>query len=474
LNIIYCEKCGKRISAEELNEGAVETAENQFLCAGCNAPAPAVQRPKSGQAVNQVLTQSPAPSARRTTSTHIPKHSSPQAARKDTKDSSKGAGKEPLSLPVIAGIGVGGLSLIVGLVLLFGGRKKEIKEPGGETARTAATVKDEGSKAPVLKSASPPVPDPKQIIEMKPPPQQTPQLQLPVADSAPPVKAQDDRAKQFEKEMEEFRNQRAKRVLDEHIAWFKQNPTDGWNYKIRLQEFVGSYGTAPVAAEARKLIDELKDVKPPPDVLESAAPESKNYQLVYDLNLARLGQSITYTVDNCASIKQAFDRIAYFLELQKKSGETEYIYISMDAFTDDPKKIGIPTVESGARFQQKVTNMNVIVNANGITGGNALDSGNIEFWPNNYGPNNSANIPNAAQDKFDFGDGMGAPDQGYGSMQIHNHAARQTLFAINHWGVGESADIGIGNSPAGNPDWTFVGNGGSYRTKRLRILVHLK
>ena len=64
-----------------------------------------------------------------------------------------------------------------------------------------------------------------------------------------------------------------------------------------------------------------------------------------------------------------------------------------------------------------------------------------------------------------------SPVDGYGSMQVHNHDARQTLFAVNHWKQGAKADIGIGNSPSGNPDWTFTGNAGSYRTKRLRVLV---
>ena len=63
---------------------------------------------------------------------------------------------------------------------------------------------------------------------------------------------------------------------------------------------------------------------------------------------------------------------------------------------------------------------------------------------------------------------------GYGSMQVHNHDARQTLFALNHWSEGSRADLGIGNQPKDNPDWTFAANAGSYKTKRLRVLVHLK
>jgi hypothetical protein len=45
------------------------------------------------------------------------------------------------------------------------------------------------------------------------------------------------------------------------------------------------------------------------------------------------------------------------------------------------------------------------------------------------------------------------------------------LFAINHWSQGSKADIGIGNQGNGNPDWTFAGNAGSYKKKKIKILV---
>jgi sialate O-acetylesterase len=66
------------------------------------------------------------------------------------------------------------------------------------------------------------------------------------------------------------------------------------------------------------------------------------------------------------------------------------------------------------------------------------------------------------------------PEDGYGSMQVHNHDARQTLFVINHWREGTHADIGIGNQPKDNPDWTFAGNAGGFRAMRLRVLVHYR
>ena len=60
----------------------------------------------------------------------------------------------------------------------------------------------------------------------------------------------------------------------------------------------------------------------------------------------------------------------------------------------------------------------------------------------------------------------------YGSFQIHNHGAAQTLFAYNRWGgAGGNGDLGIGNQGAGEPDWTFAQNANTYTTKNLQILV---
>ncbi len=208
------------------------------------------------------------------------------------------------------------------------------------------------------------------------------------------------------------------------------------------------------------------------DLLALKVPEAKDYQLVYDLDLGKLGAEITYDVDNHSKVHQPFDRIAYFLELGGADKNTQYLYVSLDAFTDALDKIGVPTVRSGAHFQRNVANINVYSNVKGIVTGTGLQGGNIEFWPNNYGPANSANVPNASGEVWDFGDEPGDPVDGYGSMQVHNHDARQTLFALNHWREGSHADVGIGNQPAGNPDWTFAGNAGAYQVKRLRVLVH--
>lgn len=213
---------------------------------------------------------------------------------------------------------------------------------------------------------------------------------------------------------------------------------------------------------------------PKHDYLALKVPEADGYKLVYDLDLAKLSGTFKYDVDQSAALSGAFDRIAYFLELHDQNGGVQYCYVSMDTFTKELKKIGIPTAESGARFQTNVKGVNVISNVKGVPTGSAPDGCNIEFWPGNYGPQNSANVPGASATVFDFGDQPTDPVDGYGSMQVHNHRTGQTLFAINNWKAGPRADLGIGSSTGQTRDWTFTGNASSYSAKRLRVLVRMK
>ncbi len=73
---------------------------------------------------------------------------------------------------------------------------------------------------------------------------------------------------------------------------------------------------------------------------------------------------------------------------------------------------------------------------------------------------------------FDFNDNGSSTGNGYGSMQIHNYGASQTIMAYNRWsfsGNSGNEDIGIGNQPTGNPDWTFAQNSASFATKNLYV-----
>lgn len=208
----------------------------------------------------------------------------------------------------------------------------------------------------------------------------------------------------------------------------------------------------------------------------AAVPEAKGYTLVYDLDLGKVGGgAVPYDIDNHAAVGP-FDRIAYLLELQGADGASQFAYVSMDAFTQDAGKIGVPTAASGARFQQKVANLNVFSDVAGVVTGTGLAGGNIEFWPNNYSQGNGAGVPGASDQSFDFGDQFNDPVDGYGCLQIHNFLAKQTVLAVNNWKAGRDGDVGIGNQAggSGNPDWTFAKNAGNWPIKRLRVLVRLK
>jgi sialate O-acetylesterase len=201
-------------------------------------------------------------------------------------------------------------------------------------------------------------------------------------------------------------------------------------------------------------------------------PEALGYELVYLVDLARLGATVPYEIDRSAKVG-AFDRIGYFLELQREGQPLQYVWAAMDAFTADARKIAVPTLASDATFQQAVGNLTVASNVKDVATGMVAD-GRIEFWSNDYAPQNSANVPGASSEVFDFGDQMGGGKGGYGCMQVHNVGARQTVFAINQWKGGARADLGIGNAPGKNTDWTFAGNAGGYALKKLRVFVRLK
>jgi hypothetical protein len=214
----------------------------------------------------------------------------------------------------------------------------------------------------------------------------------------------------------------------------------------------------------------------PAEVVTNIGAAAAGYELLYSLDIPTTGNfnaGNPYTVDNSAG-GGSFSRVAYYLELQVGAGPVEYVWAAMDAFTANKAQLGVPTVGSGAFFQQTVNNLDVISNAAGVVNGTGLSTGNIEFWPSNYNASNVATIPNASETLWDFGDGGANTGAGYGSMQIHNHdvAAAQTLFAMNRFGVdGNPLCLGIGNRPTDQPDWTFADNAATYSRRVLHVMV---
>ncbi len=202
-------------------------------------------------------------------------------------------------------------------------------------------------------------------------------------------------------------------------------------------------------------------------------PEAKDYKLVYALNPVDPqvdGQKIVYIVDKHSEFTGKISRIAYYLELNKADGSYDYVFVATDPFTQDISKIGVPDLDSKAKFQQKISNVIVKSNVAGVKNGLFAEGCNMEFWGTSYGPDNSLSIPGASDTLCDFGD-KPISEGDYGSMQIHNYIEKQTVFAFNHW-IGRSlADIGIGNFPGSQPDWTFSANAGKYAGGKLLIMV---
>ena len=209
--------------------------------------------------------------------------------------------------------------------------------------------------------------------------------------------------------------------------------------------------------------------------LNTFIPESKDFKVVYIMDPSNPkttngGKTMVYSTDKKADITGEIEKIAYALVLNNK----DYVFVSMDPFTKDLNKIGVPTAATKAVFQQKLKNMFVKSNVKGVTNGEFPDGGNIEFWSSNYRANNTSKIPGGSTSKYDFGDQRSGGALGYGSMQIHNHKAKQTIFAFNNFKAGKNADLGIGNNPKGHPDWTHSKTAGKYKSAKLYIMVKTK
>ncbi len=198
---------------------------------------------------------------------------------------------------------------------------------------------------------------------------------------------------------------------------------------------------------------------------------AKQFDLVYDLDLKSLGPNIAYTTDRSSELAdQPFTRVGYFLELVQNDDTEQWVWVTLDAMTDAPNQLGIPSLEAGFSWQQTAENLSIYSNLESIAG--LTGQGHLEFWPDNYGPANTPEIPGASASTYDLGDQRaGNGSAGYGCMQIHHLESTQTIFSINRWSLWQAGDAGIGNSPGPNPDWTFSKSAASLKSGRLRIYI---
>jgi sialate O-acetylesterase len=277
----------------------------------------------------------------------------------------------------------------------------------------------------------------------------------------------------------EVSSPKVKKIAMVYYAW-SNNPV-GVNFinKAGLPASPFRWGKMPAAlvkaAKAKAKANAPALHKPGFDATKYLPAEAKGYQVVYKFDptnsiMTNGNTSITYLEDNSAKVKGPFKKIAYLMAIQGKDGKVKWAFVSMDPFTDDVKKIGVPVKSSGGKFQQNVANCLVKSNVPGVKNGEFAEGCNIEFWDCNYGGGNAKKVPGASS-KFDFGDQVSTKSPGYGCMQIHNFKEKQSIICFNNFGARRTADVGIGNRKTSNPDWTFSRNAKNQTGGSMLILV---
>jgi hypothetical protein len=151
-------------------------------------------------------------------------------------------------------------------------------------------------------------------------------------------------------------------------------------------------------------------------------------------------------------------RIGYRMEVTY-GGTVYYAETIFDAWDGITlSSLLFPTVSNANVIQRTVTNMSVASNYPTVTNTSST-SGRLEIWPYNYSAAANSGIGGNSS-MYDFDD-THSGGSSYGSMQVHNLSAAQTVMAWNHHGD-PNPDIGLGNNPATgynkHPDWTFQGN----------------
>ena len=203
------------------------------------------------------------------------------------------------------------------------------------------------------------------------------------------------------------------------------------------------------------------------------ADEFNSYRLIYDLDMPQIGNyakdPIPYNVDDAAKIGP-FSRVAYYMELQKAGEPMQYVWVSMDAFTNDATRVGVPYAW---QFIKDVTNLRVWSNVPNIRTNQTIAVGNIEFWPESFRGDVKRGLAGALS-VYDMDD---TPTSGtYGSMQVHDTArgTNSCIFSYNRFQGTSDSEMGIGphfNSGNSGWDWTQTYNAGSYSLRHLQVYV---
>ena len=168
------------------------------------------------------------------------------------------------------------------------------------------------------------------------------------------------------------------------------------------------------------------------------------------------------------------ERVGYLLELQDKSGDTQFAFASMDAFASDSAEMALRVDPKPADLRVPVSKLLVRSNRAGSVRSAPVD-GFVEFYFSNYGTSTNGTPAGGDPKKYDFDD-KPVPDAvnglGYGCLQVHDLSAKQTVLAFNHFNNATvPCDVGIGKGAGEHPDWTFARNAGAYSARRISVWV---
>lgn len=216
------------------------------------------------------------------------------------------------------------------------------------------------------------------------------------------------------------------------------------------------------------------------------APKSSLGSLVYETVTPKRDASgnIVYSVNESSTFASTpFSRVHYRMETTV-NGTPYYADTSFDAWPGlTVADLAIPNQNSTTIFQRNVSNLTVNSNYPTVQNGSGF-TGRLEIWQDSYLAALGNTNVGGSNTTFDFDDSLNSThEMHWGSFQVHNLSAAtpQTVLAWNGQGnTGYPAEIGFGNNPTGQPDWTFSTsppsgtNGTSLGTTNWKLQIYIE
>ena len=166
-----------------------------------------------------------------------------------------------------------------------------------------------------------------------------------------------------------------------------------------------------------------------------------------------------------------WDLIKIRMEMTLVSNSTKYF---AEAYFDKwagatIAELQFPDSVNNLLLKKNLTNLVVTSDFSGVRTG-SYGLGRLEFWSHCYGTGNSGLAPFGNDSLYDWDDLPSGGSGCFGSYQVHNLTDTQTIMAWNDHPQGSTADLGLGSSSTGNPDWTF-GNQSVWNSTNFKVQV---